>query len=257
MRNSWSRKHKPLGCEAPTRKPSRSFEDYGAIPQIDCHHTPQGADLGTVIHVVNYYTGTTEPIESTGRAVFLYEDECAALSAALNAPPEDDEPAGGFGAPYARRQDSEPWPIIGEVNHLDNGHVVLRFGDLYANGWHQTHYVVLTPKERDYLRNELPQGAASTSTYAARVVAALTPDFPDLVADPAVTRILENKITEYVTDPAGLPFEWILDNPGIARWRLKAGPGNPKQFRVALYVVNQSEQGRQRAERVNARLAAL
>lgn len=58
--------------------------------------------------------------------------------------------------------------------------------------------------------------------YAAAVIAALTPEFPDL-ADEPLASVVREAVTAHATDPDPA-FEVILDAATVANWRLRAHP---------------------------------
>ncbi|MGP4027338.1 hypothetical protein [Actinomadura sp. 3N407] len=94
------------------------------------------------------------------------------------------------------------------------------------------------------------------SQYADTVVEILSGEFADLAADPAVARVLHRKIAEYVAGPAA-GFEWIVDWPSVANWRLKPDQERPGRLRLACYKQTPSDTDRALEEKVNARLATL
>ena len=84
-----------------------------------------------------------------------------------------------------------------------------------------------------------PTGKAATmtgtETYAARVVEVLREYFPDL-RDP-VTATAVSAAVEYNARHPSASFEVIVDDPGSARWRLKASSDDRTRVRLAYFPV--------------------
>jgi len=74
-----------------------------------------------------------------------------------------------------------------------------------------------------------------TEDYAAQVVKVLREHFPDL-ADPAAAASAYNAISQQMDDPRDA-FEFIVDDPFSARWRLKARSDDRRRVRLAYFPV--------------------
>jgi hypothetical protein len=75
-----------------------------------------------------------------------------------------------------------------------------------------------------------------TETYAASVVKILAGHFPDLT-DPVVAAVALTAIDRQVCNPSEA-FEFIVDDPGSARWRLKARGDDRSRVRLAYCPVS-------------------
>jgi hypothetical protein len=91
--------------------------------------------------------------------------------------------------------------------------------------------------------------------YAAAVVELLRPHFPDL-ADPVVAGLAEDAIRRHREAPQD-PFEFIVDNPVSAKWRLKAYGRDRRRVLLACYRVHPSEADAALSWAVNEALQAL
>lgn len=91
--------------------------------------------------------------------------------------------------------------------------------------------------------------------YAAAVVDVLADEFPDLLADPAVARILENKIVRHATTPEP-QFDWIMDM-GTLSWRLKADQIEAGKVRITYHEMPPSNADVIREKVINDKLQAL
>ena len=93
-------------------------------------------------------------------------------------------------------------------------------------------------------------------TYAAAVVGVLREHFPDLT-DPDVAEILTHSIIQQTRDPQP-GFEFIVDDPYSARWRLKAKPGRDLgRVRLRCHRVNRRQSDDDLQDAVNTALEAL
>lgn len=93
----------------------------------------------------------------------------------------------------------------------------------------------------------------TVQAWAAAVVDLLAGEFADL-SDPVVAGIAREHLQRYRAhpDPA---FEFILDSPTAANWRLKAASGGG--VRVADYALHRIGAPSPRAQQLTERLAAL
>lgn len=91
--------------------------------------------------------------------------------------------------------------------------------------------------------------------YAAAVVAALTPEFPDL-ADEHLAGIVREAVTAYGVEPDPA-FEVILDSAAVADWRLRAHPTERRRVRVACYRLPSTAADAARETRLNQLLGAV
>jgi hypothetical protein len=73
-------------------------------------------------------------------------------------------------------------------------------------------------------------------SYAAQVVQVLREHFPDLT-DPRTAEIVARAIERNARDPQA-SFEVIVDDPGSARFRLKARSEDRRRVRLAYYPVS-------------------
>jgi hypothetical protein len=95
-----------------------------------------------------------------------------------------------------------------------------------------------------------------TETYAASVVRVLREHFPDL-ADPDVAEVTYHAINQQMRDPRD-SFEFIVDDPFSAKWRLKAKPGRDRRhIRLRCYRYNRRQSDNDLEDAVNDALAAL
>ena len=74
-----------------------------------------------------------------------------------------------------------------------------------------------------------------TGTYAAQVVEVLREHFPEL-HDPVLAGILRDVIARQQRSRRD-SFEFIVDDPGSARWRLKACSDDRSRVRLAYFPV--------------------
>lgn len=93
-------------------------------------------------------------------------------------------------------------------------------------------------------------------TYADAVIAVLTftTKFPAL-DDPVVADIVRQAITRHAETP-NPAFEVIIDDPGVANWRLKAHT-TPGRIRLACYRTERRVDERAMESRVNRDLDRL
>jgi hypothetical protein len=95
-----------------------------------------------------------------------------------------------------------------------------------------------------------------TETYATRVVRVLREHFPDL-ADPDIAEVAAHSIEEQECRPRA-SFEFIVDDPFSANWRLKAKPGrDSRHVRLRCYRVNRRQSDDDLEDAVNGALQAL
>ena len=97
---------------------------------------------------------------------------------------------------------------------------------------------------------------APESTYAAAVVRILREHFPD-ISDPNVAEILTQSVCQQARTPQN-SFEFIVDDPYSAKWRLKAKPGRDHgRVRLRCYRVNRRQSDNDLEDAVNDALEAL
>ncbi|MGI5201330.1 hypothetical protein ACQEU6_07010 [Spirillospora sp. CA-108201] len=91
--------------------------------------------------------------------------------------------------------------------------------------------------------------------YAAAVVAALTPEFPDLT-DEHLAGVVREAVTAHAThpDPA---FEVILDSAAVANWRPRAHSTRRRRVRGACYRPASTTADDARETRLNQLLGAV
>ena len=94
-----------------------------------------------------------------------------------------------------------------------------------------------------------------TETYAARVVQVLAGHFPDL-AVPDVAEVATQSIEEQYRNPRD-SFEFIVDDPFFAKWRLKARSDDRRRVRLGYFRVRQSDADADLERTVNDALRAL
>ena len=95
-----------------------------------------------------------------------------------------------------------------------------------------------------------------TTGYAASVVQVLREHFPDLT-DPDVAEITYHAISQQMRDPQA-SFEFIVDDPFSAKWRLKAKPGRDHgRVRLRCYRYNRRQSDNDLEDAVNDALRAL
>jgi hypothetical protein len=92
--------------------------------------------------------------------------------------------------------------------------------------------------------------------YAQAVVDVLAADFVDLTADPAVAQALRRVLAAHSADPQQ-PFEWIVDEPIVANWRLKNDPRASGRVRLTCHKLYPSTADQELEDKVNARLTEL
>jgi hypothetical protein len=97
----------------------------------------------------------------------------------------------------------------------------------------------------------------SVDSYAESVVGVLREHFPDL-ADPMVAAALTTAIKRQVRDPHDA-FEFIVDDPVAANWRLKARSDDRRRVHLACYRIRTArrESDVLLTHTVNGALAAL
>jgi hypothetical protein len=95
----------------------------------------------------------------------------------------------------------------------------------------------------------------SADTYAESVVGVLREHFPDLT-DPMVAAALTTAIKRQVRNPHEA-FEFIVDDPGSANWRLKARSEDRRRVHLACYRRTQRESDVLLTHTVNGALSAL
>ena len=82
------------------------------------------------------------------------------------------------------------------------------------------------------------EGAGPVSdTYAASVVQVLRDHIPGVLTDPIAVAIVTRAVEQQVHDRRD-SFECIVDDPGSARWRLKARSGDRSRVRLAYCPVS-------------------
>lgn len=91
--------------------------------------------------------------------------------------------------------------------------------------------------------------------YATAVVEVLRPNFPDL-ADPDVAGIAVDAIKRQVLNPRD-SFEFIVDDPWRANWRLKSIPADRRCVRLANFHVERCGTDSEFESEVNEALRAL
>jgi len=95
-----------------------------------------------------------------------------------------------------------------------------------------------------------------TPNYARSVVEVLREHFPDL-ADPDVADVTYHAISQQLRDPQP-GFEFIVDDPISAKWRLKAKPGRDRcHVRLRCYRYNRRQSDNDLEDAVNDALQAL
>jgi hypothetical protein len=75
-----------------------------------------------------------------------------------------------------------------------------------------------------------------TKSYATSVVEVLCEHFPDLT-DPDVARTAKDAIARQTLNPRD-SFEFIVNDPWSARWRLKADSRDRRRVRLVYYPVS-------------------
>ena len=92
--------------------------------------------------------------------------------------------------------------------------------------------------------------------YAASVVEVLRAHFPDL-ADPDVAEVTYHAINQQMRNPRD-SFEFIVDDPFSAKWRLKAKSGRDRgRVRLRCYRYNRRQSDNDLEDTVNDALQAL
>ena len=92
--------------------------------------------------------------------------------------------------------------------------------------------------------------------YATSVVEVLRAHFPDL-NDSDVAEVTYNAINQQLRDPQD-SFEFIVDDPFSAKWRLKAKPGRDRRHvRLRCYRYNRRQSDNDLEDTVNDALRAL
>jgi len=94
---------------------------------------------------------------------------------------------------------------------------------------------------------------SSSTEYAAAVVDALRPHFPDL-EDPGIAEVIAEAIRQHAVIPSPA-FECLLDTFGY--WRLRPHREIPGRVRLAYYRFTESDADLEKTERINALLDAL
>ncbi len=95
-----------------------------------------------------------------------------------------------------------------------------------------------------------------TPNYAKSVVQVLREHFPDL-ADPDVAEVTYHAIDEQLRNPRD-SFEFIVDDPFSAKWRLTAKPGRDRRHvRLRCYRYNRRQSDGDLEDAVNDALQAL
>ena len=101
-----------------------------------------------------------------------------------------------------------------------------------------------------------PQGIRDTMGYAKSVIEVLRKHFPDL-ADEGVAEVTYHAINQQMRDPRD-SFEFIVDDPFSAKWRLKAKPGRDRRYvRLRCYRYNRRQSDNDLEDAVNDALRAL
>lgn len=93
------------------------------------------------------------------------------------------------------------------------------------------------------------------SAYAASVIKILREHFPD-VRDPVVEEILTGAIEQQEHD-ARSSFEFIVDDPFFAKWRLKADSEDRRRVRLTCYRMHPRPEDSELCTAVNAALSAI
>lgn len=93
------------------------------------------------------------------------------------------------------------------------------------------------------------------SLYAAAVAEVLAPEFPRL--DDADTNAAIRAAIIHHAERPHPAFEYIIDAPVLANWRLRADPSHPGRVRLACYRPHPTEADLQRESRVNQQLAQI
>ncbi|QXV57369.1 hypothetical protein [Amycolatopsis sp. TNS106] len=93
--------------------------------------------------------------------------------------------------------------------------------------------------------------------YAASVVELLEQvgGFTDL-SNPSIAEVVRNAVARYAADPTA-EFECIVDNPGLANWRLRPGRNEPGRVRLACYRYQETQADVERVRRVDAALEQI
>lgn len=97
--------------------------------------------------------------------------------------------------------------------------------------------------------------STSPASYAASVVEVLRKHFPDL-ADPVTAGIIEEANERQACDQRD-SFEFIVDDPGSANWRLKARSKDRRWVYLACYRMTERESDVQLVHTVNTALSVL
>jgi hypothetical protein len=95
----------------------------------------------------------------------------------------------------------------------------------------------------------------NADSYAESVIGVLREHFEDL-ADPVVAAALTAAIRHQIRDPH-VSFEFIVDDPGSANWRLKARSEDRRRVHLACYRMTQRESDAVLTHTVNGALSAL